>query len=164
MRYGTVEFCVIYFPRVELALVLWNVVLYFLLVECALVLCNFVLYFSICSMCSVILVLCFMFFCLRNALWYCGILCYMFLHVERALLLWISVLYFPSVLFFCCMRVVKKKNIKIKYFMFYFSSYETRSVVLCCIFLCVGRTLVFCVIFLCVRNALWYFVLYFFCE
>ena len=62
----------------------------------ALVLCNFVLYFSGCGTRSGIVEFRVIFFCVRNALWYCGILCYIFLCVERALVSWNFVLYFSA--------------------------------------------------------------------
>ena len=78
MRSGIVEFSVIYFLRVERALVLWNVLLYifcawniicyygiscyiFLHVEYDLVLWNSVLYFSACGMHSGIVEFCVIF-------------------------------------------------------------------------------------------------------
>ena len=91
-RYGIVEFCVI-FVRVEHALVcgIWCYI--FLRVELTLVLWNVVLYFSECGTYSCIVKFCVLFVCIWNALWYCGILCYIYLCVERALILWNFVLY-----------------------------------------------------------------------
>ena len=116
------EFCnfVLYFP---VYIMKYGIVLYFSVcgtrsgivkilcyifphVECALVLWNFVLYFSTCGTRSDIVEFFVIFFCVWNALWYCvifycvfnmlsycGVLRYIFLRVERALVLWSFVLY-----------------------------------------------------------------------
>ena len=75
--------------------------------ERALVLWNFVLIVSVCETNAGIVEFCVIFFCvpveralvlwnfmLDFALWYCGILCHIFLRVECALILWKFVLYF----------------------------------------------------------------------
>ena len=54
---------------------------------------NLMLYFSACGTHSGIVECCVVFFWLRNILLYCGILCYICLHLERALVLWNIVLY-----------------------------------------------------------------------
>ena len=75
------------FPRVECAMVFCKLVLYFPRIERALVLWDFMLYFYACWMRSGIVKFWVIFFCMWNALWYCGILCHIFPRVERALLL-----------------------------------------------------------------------------
>ena len=88
---------------------------------------HYVVYFSVCGTRS-------------------GILCYIFLHMERALV-------FCVVFFRMCNMPW--------YFVLCLSVCGTHSVILCYISLRDERALVFCVVFFCVRNALWYFVLYF---
>ena len=111
--------------------------------ECALVLRNYVLYFSACLTRSSIVEFCVIFFCVWNVLWYHGISCYIFLCVERALVLWNFVLYFLRV----------ERALVLWNFVLYFSVGGTRSGIV-----------EFCVIFSCmpVKQAmvLWNFVLY----
>ena len=54
------------------------------------------LYISTCGTRSDIVEFCVIFFRRWNELWYCGILCYIFLHVERTLVLWNFVLHFSA--------------------------------------------------------------------
>ena len=144
---STLEFCVIFSRR-------WNGLWYcgilcyiFLRVEHALVVWNFVLYFSECGTCSGIVEFSIIYFCMWNALWcsviffcvwntlsHCGFFCYIFLHMERALVFSNFVLYI-------------------------FSAYETRSgiVKLCVLFFFVEtRSCIvkICVIFFCTWNTL----------
>ena len=72
------------------------------------------------------------FFCVCNALWYCGFSCY---------------------IFSACVEFVLyafKKNKK-----------NRKKNMICCIFLRVEHDLVLCVIFFCMCNVLWCFVPYF---
>ena len=61
--------------------------------------------FSACGARYGIVKFCAIFFCVWNALWCCVISCYIFLHVEHALVLWNFVLYFSAcqwnVLWYC---------------------------------------------------------------
>ena len=82
-----------------------------------------------------------------SLLWYCGILCYIFPHVEGALVLWNFVLYFTACAAYVLYRVVKINQLNIKNICVFFSVCGTRYGILCCIFLHVGRALVFCVVF-----------------
>ena len=97
-RSGIVECCVIFFwvwnilsycgflcyicLRLELALVLWNVVLYLSARGTCLVLWNILLYLSVCGTRSGIVEFLVIFICMWNALWYCRILCYIFPCIE----------------------------------------------------------------------------------
>ena len=81
-----VEFCAIFlcalvFPVVFSACGISYFI--FLRVERTLVLLNFVLYFSACGTRSGIVEFRVIFFCVWNALWYCGISCYIFMRASR---------------------------------------------------------------------------------
>ena len=78
---------------------------------------------------------CVIFLCVWNVLWYCGISCYIFPHVERALVLWNFVLYFPHV----------ERSLVLWDFVLYFPVCGTSSGIVA-----------FCVIFFRTWNALWY--------
>ena len=75
----------------ERTLVLWNSVLY--ISTCG-TLFGVVLYFSVCGKRSHIVDSCVQSFRMWNALWYWGILCYIFLLLECTLVLWNLMLYF----------------------------------------------------------------------
>ena len=79
------------FLSVEHTLVLWILCYIGLRSERTLVLWNVVVNLSARGMCSCILKFCVVFFCVWNTLRYCGIYCYIYLHVERAL---VFVIYF----------------------------------------------------------------------
>ena len=79
-------------------------------------------------------------------LWYFVVLCYIFSHVERALVLWNIVLYIFRL---CCVLVVcvlLRENQKNDVFLFLCAE---QALLLCCIyFICVERALVFFVLFI----------------
>ena len=77
-----------------------------------------------------------------------GILCYIFLHVDCALLF--------------CVAFLRVWN-ALWYFVLNFIACGTRFGISCCISRHVERALVFCAILFCVWNALLYFALYFLC-
>ena len=79
-------------------------------------------------------------------LWYFVVLCYIFSHVERALVLWNIVLYIFRL---CCVLVVcvlLRENQKNDVFLFCVC--RTGSVIVLYIFLCVERALVFFVLYI----------------
>ena len=92
------------------------------------------LYFSTCGKRSGIVEFRVIFFCVWNALWYCGILCYNFLHVQRALVLWI----------FCYIFLRVESALVLWNFVLYLSVCVTRSgiVEFCSIFFHILKFLV----------------------
>ena len=116
-RFGILEFSVIYFLRVEHALVLWNFVLHYPVCGMCSGIVQLRVHFFACGRRSSIVELRVIFFCVWNALWYCGILCYIFPRVEPALELWNFLLCFSKcgtrsgiveffVIFFCVLNAL----------------------------------------------------------
>ena len=127
------------------------------------------------------------FFCMWNSLWYCRISCYIFLHEERAMVLWNFVLY---------QSACETYSVIVEFYVLLFCMWNALwyCVILCYIFMHVEQSLVLwnlmlylsvsrthsgilnffvtlsvcgtcyslvelCVIFFCVWNALWYWVI-----
>ena len=121
------------FRRVEQTLILWNVVLYFS--DCGTYSCivDFLLYLSAFGTRYGIMECCAIFIRMWNVLLYCEILCYIFLRMERALVLWKLLLYLSScgtrcgIVEFCVLFFHIVKNLVEK---------SILSLYLCVVFLC----------------------------
>ena len=104
-----------------------------------------------------------------NVLWYCEILCYMFLRVELALVFWSFVLYFSAygtrsgiVEFHFIFSVCGKRSSIVEFCVISFCVPVERALVLWNFVLyisacemCLG-IVEFCVIYFCMWNTLWY--------